>query len=105
MVNTHILSQEFEYFEPKTIEEAILLLATHGEKAKVVSGGTDLLVQMKMERLHPKYLISIAKIPALHYIIEENGLLTPDQQRQFHQVIIDQFRGGGLGVHDVRGQR
>jgi carbon-monoxide dehydrogenase medium subunit len=81
MVNTHILSQEFEYFEPKTIEEAALLLATHGEKAKVVAGGTDLLVQMKMERLHPEYLISIAKIPALHYIIEENGLrigtLTP----------------------------
>jgi len=74
MVNTHILSQEFEYFEPKTIEEAVLLLATHGEKAKVIAGGTDLLVQMKMERFHPKYLTSIAKIPALHYIIEENGL-------------------------------
>jgi Spy/CpxP family protein refolding chaperone len=41
----------------------------------------------------------------IDHIIEENGLLTPDQQRQFHQVIIDQFRGGGLGVHDVRGQR
>jgi len=41
----------------------------------------------------------------IDHIIEENGLLTPEQQRQFHQVIIDQFRGGGLGVHDVRGQR
>jgi len=41
----------------------------------------------------------------IDHIIEESGLLTPDQQRQFHQVIIDQFRGGGLGVHDVRGQR
>jgi Spy/CpxP family protein refolding chaperone len=41
----------------------------------------------------------------IDHIVEESGLLTPDQQRQFHQVIIDQFRGGGLGVHDVRGQR
>jgi Spy/CpxP family protein refolding chaperone len=41
----------------------------------------------------------------IDHIIEENGLLTPDQQRQFHQVIIDQFRGGSLGVHDVRGRR
>ena len=40
----------------------------------------------------------------IDHIIEENCLLTPEQQRQFHQVIIDQFRGGGLGVHDVRGQ-
>jgi Spy/CpxP family protein refolding chaperone len=38
----------------------------------------------------------------IDHIIEENELLTPDQQRQFRQVIIDQFRGGGLGVHDVR---
>lgn len=41
----------------------------------------------------------------IDHIIEENELLTPDQQRQFHQVILGQFRGGGLGVHDVRGQR
>jgi CO/xanthine dehydrogenase FAD-binding subunit len=81
MMNTHILSQEFEYFEPKTVNEAILLLATHGEKAKVLAGGTDLLVQMKMQRLHPEVVINIAKIPALRYLNEEKGLsigsLTP----------------------------
>jgi len=81
MVNTHILSQEFEYFEPKTIDEAVLLLANYGKGAKVVAGGTDLIVQMKTERLHPKYLISIARIPALRYIIDEKrlriGTLTP----------------------------
>lgn len=38
----------------------------------------------------------------IEHIIEENGLLTPDQQREFHKVIINQFSGGGLGVHDVR---
>ncbi len=81
MVNTHILCKEFEYLEPKTIDEAILLLANYGKEAKIVAGGTDLLVQMKTERLHPKYLISIARIPALRYIIEEGrlriGTLTP----------------------------
>ncbi|MFH1147553.1 MAG: Spy/CpxP family protein refolding chaperone [Pseudomonadota bacterium] len=38
----------------------------------------------------------------IEHIIEENGLLTPDQQREFYKVIIKQFSSGGLGVHDVR---
>jgi Spy/CpxP family protein refolding chaperone len=41
----------------------------------------------------------------IEHIIEENGLLTPDQQRQFHDVIVQQFCGGGLGIHDVPGRR
>ena len=44
MINSHILSQEFEYVEPKTVEEATSLLHTYGRSAKVIAGGTDLLV-------------------------------------------------------------
>lgn len=81
MVNTYILPQTFEYFEPKTIEEAMLLLSTYKENAKVIAGGTDLLVQMKMGKVHPDYLINIARLPALRYLIDKNGLrigaLTP----------------------------
>jgi Spy/CpxP family protein refolding chaperone len=40
----------------------------------------------------------------IEHIIEENALLTPEQQRQFHRVIVGQFRGGGLGIHDIRGK-
>jgi CO/xanthine dehydrogenase FAD-binding subunit len=74
MPNTHILAQEFEYFEPKTIEEALSLLASRGEKAKPIAGGTDLLVWMKMGRVSPQCLISIARIPALRFLIEAKGL-------------------------------
>ncbi len=85
-MNTHILAQEFEYLEPKTIEEAILQLNTYGDKAKVIAGGTDLIVQMKMDMVHPEYLINIARIPALRYLIHDKGLrigaLTPFQELQ-----------------------
>ena len=74
MTNTHILAQEFEYLEPKTIEEAAQYLAKHGEKARVIGGGTDLLVKMKMGELHPQILINISRIPALRYLIEDKGL-------------------------------
>jgi carbon-monoxide dehydrogenase medium subunit len=73
MTNTHILIQDFEYLEPKTIEEAAQYLAKHGERARVIGGGTDLLVKMKMGELHPEILINLSRIPALRYLIEEKG--------------------------------
>jgi len=83
-MNSHIIAQEFEYLEPKTIEEAIVQLNTYRDKAKVIAGGTDLIVRMKTDRVHPEYLINIAGIPALRYLIDDKGLrigaLTPFQE-------------------------
>jgi len=74
MINTHILAQEFDYLEPKTIEEAVRYLAKHGEKAKVIAGGTDLLVKMKMGQVHPEVLVNISGVPALRFLIEDKNL-------------------------------
>jgi len=41
----------------------------------------------------------------IDHIVEERALLTPDQQRQFHRVVAEQFRSGGLGIHDVPARR
>jgi hypothetical protein len=40
----------------------------------------------------------------IEHIIEEQEILTPPQQQKFHDIIIEQFASGGLGVHDVRGR-
>jgi len=91
MPNSHILSQEFEYFEPRTIEEALSLLAKYEGKARVIAGGTDLLVWMKMGRVSPEYLINISRIPALRYLITDKGLrvgaLTPFREVEKHGLI------------------
>jgi carbon-monoxide dehydrogenase medium subunit len=95
MINTHILTQEFEYFEPRTIDEAVKYLIDYGEKAKVIAGGTDLLVQMKMGKAYPQYLIHISRIPSLRYLIEEKGLrigaLTPFRDLERSQVIKEKY--------------
>ena len=39
--------KSFEYFAPRSLEEAIGLLDKYGKQAKVLAGGTDLIVQMK----------------------------------------------------------
>jgi xanthine dehydrogenase iron-sulfur cluster and FAD-binding subunit A len=68
MTNSHILVQEFDYLQPTSVRDAIALLTQYGDRARVLAGGTDLLVQMKMERRAPEYLIDIQKIPGLRGI-------------------------------------
>jgi carbon-monoxide dehydrogenase medium subunit len=56
------------YLAPSSVEEAISLLSKYGDGAKVISGGTDLLVQMKHNVLLPNCLINISRIRDLDYI-------------------------------------
>ncbi len=41
----------------------------------------------------------------IEHIIEEKELLSAKQRKRFHEIILDQFAHGGLGIHDVRQQR
>jgi carbon-monoxide dehydrogenase medium subunit len=63
-----------DYFEPKTVGEAVSLLAKYGAEAKVIAGGTDMLVDMKYKE-EPGCLINIKKLPRLSSIQENGGSL------------------------------
>jgi carbon-monoxide dehydrogenase medium subunit len=52
----------FTYLTPKTLDEAISLHQSHGERAKYIAGGTDVLVKIKEGKLAPDYLISLKHI-------------------------------------------
>jgi len=67
----------FEYFEPRTIEEACALLLK--TDAKILAGGTELLVHMKQRTLSPEALVNIKSIPGLRLIEEttDGGLSDP----------------------------
>lgn len=58
----------FDYLEPKTIDECCVLLAKYRAEAKVLAGGTDLLVSMKKKKVSPPYLVNIKGIPGLDYV-------------------------------------
>ncbi len=60
-----------EYFEPKTLNDALSLLAKHGAEAKLIAGGTDVMVDIKFKE-EPGSLVNIKKIPGLAGI-KENG--------------------------------
>lgn len=60
---------EFDIFFPDTVEEACSLLSRYdGGEAKVLAGGTDLLVNMKHRKAVPRHLINIKRIPNLNHV-------------------------------------
>jgi carbon-monoxide dehydrogenase medium subunit len=73
MVNTRILTQEFDYHRPRSLEEAFELLAEYGGAAKVIAGGTDVVPQLKYEKVAPNHLIALMRISGLGDINEDNG--------------------------------
>ena len=60
--------ENFEYFEPKTLKEAVRLLVKHKKGAKLLAGGTDLMIGMKGGSVRPRCLINLKKINGLDKI-------------------------------------
>jgi carbon-monoxide dehydrogenase medium subunit len=55
----------FEYFAPRTVSEALDLLARHGDDAKILAGGQSLLPMMKLRIASPRYLVDVNRIEGL----------------------------------------
>ena len=54
--------KDFEYTAPQTLREAVKLLADKGDAARVLAGGTDLIVQMRGRRHQPERVVDIKNI-------------------------------------------
>jgi aerobic carbon-monoxide dehydrogenase medium subunit len=58
----------FDYLQPKSVDEASLLLAEHGDEARVFAGGTALMLVMRQRMLNPKVLVSLDRLSELRGI-------------------------------------
>ncbi|MDR7434838.1 MAG: xanthine dehydrogenase family protein subunit M [Armatimonadota bacterium] len=65
----------FLYFVPATVQEAVELLSHYGEDAKVIAGGTDLVVRIRDGLIQPAALVDIERIPELSRISLEDSRL------------------------------
>ncbi len=64
-----------EFFAPETLSETLDLLAKYGDKAVVVAGGTDVVVDLNLRKIKPEAIVSIGRLPGWDYIREEDGRL------------------------------
>jgi aerobic carbon-monoxide dehydrogenase medium subunit len=69
-----MITGEFEYFAPTTLQEAISLLRDH-DGAKILAGGQSLIPAMRFRLATPETLIDINNLTDLQYIGEEGGFL------------------------------
>jgi len=75
----------FDYFQAASVEEAAQALKD-GE-GKILAGGTDLVVQLKQGKLHPRRVIDITRIPPLRRLKEENGQIVLGAGVTFQELI------------------
>jgi CO/xanthine dehydrogenase FAD-binding subunit len=67
--------RSFEYLKPTSLTRALELLSELGPKAKVMAGGTDLMIQWKRKQLSPEYIVSLRNVPELN-VLNMDGELT-----------------------------
>lgn len=63
----------FEYFKAPSIGRALQLLSKYGRDAKLLAGGSDLLIQIKQRTISPLYLIDLKGISKLKFIEHKNS--------------------------------
>jgi len=64
---------DLRYEAPPTLDAAVALLAAAKGTARVLAGGTDVIVQMQTDLIEPELLLDIKKIPELHRIEAGTG--------------------------------
>jgi aerobic carbon-monoxide dehydrogenase medium subunit len=62
----------FDYQEPTTLKKALSLMEKYGDDARVIAGGTSLIIMMRQRLLTPKVVISLGRIPEFDRITYKN---------------------------------
>jgi carbon-monoxide dehydrogenase medium subunit len=84
-----MITPEFQYLVPNTLQQACALLGQYGADAKVIAGGTDLLVKMKSGLMKPGYLVSLKKLEQLKGVRYQAGQGVIIGARTTHNELVD----------------
>jgi carbon-monoxide dehydrogenase medium subunit len=70
-----VIPGEFEYHCPRSVDEAIQLMARLGDDAKLLAGGHSLVPAMRFRLAIPEALVDLNRVPGLDRLSEEDGVL------------------------------
>ncbi len=84
----------FAYFAPRTLDEALSLLAQHGSRARPLAGGQSLVQQMNMREVSPDVVVDLNRVPELDYLRPQadGTLAIGAMTRQQRLVVADEVR-------------
>jgi CO/xanthine dehydrogenase FAD-binding subunit len=97
----------FEYLEPTTVADAARLLAEYGHRARLLAGGTDLLIQMEGGRHQPEAVIYTGRIPELRRITGDAaqglriGAMATLREVENHPVVMERYPALARGAKEV----
>jgi carbon-monoxide dehydrogenase medium subunit len=66
----------FEYFDPRTADEVVALLATHGDDAKVLAGGQSLVPMLALRLARPSVVVDVNRVSGLDAIAHSGATLS-----------------------------
>jgi CO/xanthine dehydrogenase FAD-binding subunit len=97
----------FEYLEPQSVEDAVRLLAEHGSRARLLAGGTDLIIQMEMGRHTPEVVLHPGRISELREITWDPsqglriGATATLREVENHPVVRERYPSLAQGAKEV----
>jgi carbon-monoxide dehydrogenase medium subunit len=88
--------RSFELLQPRSVDEAVKLLAKHGDEARPIGGGTTLIILMKQRALHYPYLVDLQSVSGLDQISRERdgvriGALATHRSVELSRLIRQEF--------------
>lgn len=75
-----------DYLFPRTLDEAVEMLAAHNGRARVIAGGTDLVLQAQRGQCDAEVMVDITAIPGLDFLEEREGWIYVGPQVTHGQV-------------------
>lgn len=79
--------EDFQYLRPTTVAEAVLLLAQHKGKARLIAGGQSLIPMLRSRLVRPAYIISLEAIAELRRIEPSDGGLRVGAMVTHHELV------------------
>lgn len=89
-----------QVYNGKDIDEVVELLGKYGKEAKIIAGGTDIVIALRNGKISPKVLIDITKIEELKKIVVDEEYITIGGGVTFTQIIENSlFKRNLYGLH------
>ena len=87
-------------YNSKSVEEVIDILGEYGEKAKVIAGGTDIVIALNNNAIEPELLIDISKLEELKGIKVDKEFITIGSATTFTEIVESEIIDNNLyGLH------